>query len=40
MTEAEFYHALLVVLAVGSAIMGLGALGLFFVFRRFGGAKA
>ena len=38
--DPEFQRALIVVLIVGSIIMGIGAAALFFIFRGFGGKKA
>jgi hypothetical protein len=38
--DPESQRALLVVLAVGFAVIGIGTLILFFIFRAFGGAKA
>ncbi|HKR62544.1 MAG TPA: hypothetical protein VJZ00_02330 [Thermoanaerobaculia bacterium] len=40
MDEAQFRHALIVVLLLGAGIMGTGATVLYIAFRTFGGAKA
>jgi len=37
--DPEFQRALIVVLIVGTIIMGVGAVALFFIFRSFGGKK-